>query len=57
MFPREDLIGAELAVLLLGEHLPLLHHFDVAGVHDHVRLEVQHPLEVTHGDVEKLADA
>ena len=46
---------ARLAVLLLGEDLLLLDR-GVAGVDDHVGLEVEHPLELAHRHVEQQAD-
>jgi hypothetical protein len=45
-----------LAEFLLGEHLLFLER-GVAGIDDHVGLEVQHPLELAHGHVEQEADA
>jgi hypothetical protein len=45
-----------LAEFLLGEHLLFLER-GVAGIDDHVGLEVQHPLEFAHGHVEEEADA
>ena len=48
---------AELAVAVVADQLLLLDLRAVAGVHHHVRLEVQDPLEVAQADVEQVPDA
>src|SRR6185436_9439714 len=51
-------LRAQLAILLLGEKLFLMNDaFEVAGVDDDVRLEVEDPLEVAEADVEQVSDA
>ena len=45
-----------LPVFFLGQNL-LVVELRVAGIDDHVGLEVEHPLELAHGHVQKEADA
>src|SRR5258707_6554171 len=48
---------AELPVALVRHQLLALHLRAVAGVHHHVRLEVEDALQVAQGDVEQVPDA
>ena len=57
--------GIELVAVLLdrvqigfvGEHLTFFQRLRHAGVDDHVRFEIQHPLDVAQGHVQQQADA
>ena len=45
-----------LPVFFFGQNL-LVFELGVAGIDDHVSLEVEHPLELAHGHIQQEADA